>query len=53
MRILGTTRLYGIIGRANPYVGEALLGYDAYFIGSCVKSCIEKEARDIGDCRNA
>jgi hypothetical protein len=38
VRVLGTTRAFGVVGRLNPYVGAALLAYDAYQIGSCVSS---------------
>jgi hypothetical protein len=36
--ILGTTRLFGILGRVNPYIGAGLLAYDAVSIGMCMAS---------------
>jgi len=33
--LLGTTRLFGVIGRAAPYVSAALFAYDAASIGYC------------------
>jgi RHS repeat-associated protein len=35
-RILGTTRIFGILGRVNPYIGAGLLVYDAVSIGMCM-----------------
>jgi len=35
-RLFGTTRLFGILGRAAPYISAALLSYDASAIGVCV-----------------
>jgi hypothetical protein len=39
VRILGTTRLFGIAGRAVPFIGEGLLLYDAASIGICTIGC--------------
>jgi len=36
VRLMGTTNLIRIVGRANPYVAVGLAAYDAYSIGSCV-----------------
>jgi RHS repeat-associated protein len=33
--LLGTTRLFGIVGRAAPFVSAALLAYDAGAIAAC------------------
>ncbi len=38
-RILGTNRIFGIAGRASPYIGAALIGYDVYKIGDQVSWC--------------
>jgi RHS repeat-associated protein len=35
-QILGTNRVFGLLGRANIVVGTALLAYDAISIGVCV-----------------
>jgi RHS repeat-associated protein len=35
-QILGTNRVFGLIGRANIVLGTALLAYDAISIGVCV-----------------
>ncbi len=40
MRILGTTRIFGIAGRAVPFVGEAFLAYDVVSIGICTYNCV-------------
>jgi RHS repeat-associated protein len=40
-RILGTTRVFAIAGRSVPYVGGALLVYDATAISICTYSCIQ------------
>lgn len=37
LSILGTTRVFGIIGRASPYVAAALGAAAAARIASCVK----------------
>lgn len=35
VRLLGTTRIFGLIGRAAPFVSAALFAYDAISIGYC------------------
>jgi RHS repeat-associated protein len=42
VRILGTTSAMRFAGRAVPYVGEALLAYDAVAIGRRTAACMRK-----------
>ncbi len=39
-RIMGTTSVLGLVGRANPYVATALAGYDAVQFGGCMGDCL-------------
>lgn len=41
-RVLGTNRIFGVLGRLNPWIGAGLLAYDAYNIGSCVSECMKR-----------
>lgn len=40
--ILGTQRIFGIAGRAMPYIGAGILAYDGARIGYCTYSCLNK-----------
>lgn len=42
MRILGTRRVLGVIGRTMPFVSAPLLGYDAISIVKCTYEYAEK-----------
>ncbi len=41
VRLLGTTRLFGVIGRAAPIVSAALFTYDAASIGYCTYEAVK------------
>ncbi|ATQ68803.1 MULTISPECIES: RHS repeat-associated core domain-containing protein [Methylosinus] len=38
-RVLGTTRVFGIMGRAVPFVGVGFAAYDVISIGICTAGC--------------
>ena len=38
--ILGTTRVFGIAGRAMPFIGTGILVYDAGSISVCTYNCM-------------
>ena len=39
-RFMGTTRLFGMVGRAIPFVGAGIAAYDAGSIGYCTYQCV-------------
>jgi hypothetical protein len=41
VRLLGTTRLFGVIGRAAPGISAALFAYDAATIGYCTYQAVK------------
>ena len=46
-QILGTNRLFGLLGRLNLALGVGLLTYDAISIGLCVNDCMNEESCDV------
>lgn len=40
-RILGTTRVFGIAGRAMPFIGTGIMVYDAGAISMCTYNCMQ------------
>ena len=46
IRILGTNRIFGIAGRAVPYLGMAIATYDAASIGICTYDCMNNSICD-------
>ena len=47
MQILGTNRLFGLLGRLNLALGVGLLTYDAVSIGLCINDCLNEESCDV------
>jgi RHS repeat-associated protein len=46
-QILGTNRLFGLLGRLNLALGVGLLTYDAISISLCVNDCMNEESCDV------
>jgi hypothetical protein len=41
-QVLGTNRVFGALGRLNPWIGGGLLAYDTYSVGTCVSECMSR-----------
>ena len=46
-QILGTNRVFGLLGRLNLALGVGLLTYDAVSIGLCIDDCMNEESCDV------
>ena len=46
-QVLGTNRLFGLLGRLNLALGVGLLSYDLMSIGLCVDDCLNGEHCDV------
>lgn len=51
-QILGTNRLFGLLGRLNLALGVGLLTYDAVSIGLCVNDCLNEESCNVNSQSN-
>ena len=43
-QVLGTNRVFGLLGRLNLALGVGLLTYDAVSIGLCINDCLNEES---------
>lgn len=46
-QILGTNRIFGLLGRLNLALGVGLLTYDAVSIGLCINDCLNEESCNV------
>lgn len=51
-QILGTNRIFGLLGRLNLALGVGLLTYDAVSIGLCMNDCLNEETCDVNSQSN-